>query len=284
MKTIGIVGNGFVGGATALLENEHVELFVYDLDPLKCSHHDLGLKDLTCCDFIFVCVPTPMDLDGSANTILVDKIVIELIDYGFNSERIIIKSTVPVGTSKRLGAMFMPEFLTEKNWKKDFLNQADWILGTNDRNESIRDELWSIFKSAHNSNILSNKPRMHFVTTEEAELVKYTRNCFLAVKVSFFNEIHDFCTALDLDYDRVKDMVVLDSRITKSHTQVPGPDGKSGFGGTCFPKDMSALQRQFSKIGISNEGASVLEASIKRNNKIDRPEKDWKNLKGRAVV
>ena len=104
------------------------------------------------------------------------------------------------------------------------------------------------------------------------------------MKVSFFNEVYDFCTALDIDYDRVKDVAVLDERVGKSHTQVPGPDGKRGFGGTCFPKDIASLKSQLSRIGIYNEKSSVLEASIKRNNDVDRPEKDWENDKGRAVV
>jgi len=282
MKYIGIVGNGYVGAATALLRSRNTSEFIYDIDPDKCSHVALQLVDLVeSCSFIFVCVPTPMSHDGSCSTYLVDKAVTELLDLGCEAERIIVKSTVPVGTCRRLGVMFMPEFLTEKNWHEDYLSQKNWILGTNERNDKIRDDLYSIFNSAYRTGSLSNKPNLSFVTTEEAELIKYVRNCFLATKVSFFNEIHSFCSAKDLDYARIAELTCLDERITNSHTQVPGPDGKKGFGGTCFPKDMESLSYQLSKAGVDPK---VIKSCILRNKRIDRPEKDWEKDKGRAVV
>ena len=282
MRNIGIVGNGYVGGATSLLDCSSVNVFVYDKEPEKCSHAGLQLSDLVeGCDFIFVCVPTPMNHDGSCSTLLVEMVAIELIDTGYAPERIIIKSTVPVGTCDRLGVMFMPEFLTESNWQTDFVNQKNWILGANESSEEIRDELYSVFESSWKDGALSHEPKMFFTTTEEAELVKYVRNCFLATKVSFFNEIHSFCEAKDIDYEKVLGMVTLDERINKSHTSVPGPDGKKGFGGTCFPKDMAALNAQFSHLGVPSK---IIRSSISRNNSIDRPEKDWKNDKGRSVL
>lgn len=292
MATIGIVGNGYVGGATSLLGNNHpqtaneIQMFLYDKVHELCSHHDVMLKDLCdSCDFIFVCVPTPMDSDGSCSTLGVNKVVFELFNYGYSPERIIVRSTVPVGTCKELGVMFMPEFLTEKNWKEDFLNQSDWILGTNDRNDSLRDEIYSIFKKAYDNKILLNKPKIHFLTTEEAELVKYVRNCFLATKVSFFNEIYGFCEFYKIDYDRVRNATILDDRVGESHTQVPGPDGKKGFGGTCLPKDMVAFQKQLEKVSsLLGLGCGIVKSSILRNDKIDRPEKDWKENKGRTVL
>ena len=291
MSTIGVVGNGFVGGATALmgsaipLTDDATRLFVYDQDDKKCSHRDMSMQNLVeNCDFVFVCVPTPMNLDGSCEVLEVEKVVTELKDLGYDPERIIIRSTVPVGTSKKLGTMFMPEFLTEGNWEKDFISQRNWILGTNGRNDSIRDELYSVFKKAHEDKVLLHSPEMHFMTTEEAELVKYVRNCFLAVKVSFFNELYDFCAVSNIDFDRVKDVSILDERIGKSHTKVPGPDGKRGFGGTCFPKDIASFEYQLHGKGIIKKGSSVVQASIQRNDRIDRPEKDWESDVGRSVV
>ena len=282
MKNIGIIGNGYVGGATKLLDCESVNCLVYDKVPEKCSVEGLELIDLVDgCDFIFICVPTPMNHDGSCSTLLVEMVVMELIDKGYSPDRIIVKSTVPVGECRRLGVMFMPEFLTENNWQEDFLNQKHWILGTNERNDELRNEFYSVFKSSWSNGPLKNEPEISFVTTEEAELTKYTRNCFLATKVSFFNEIHSFCEAKDINYEKVSDMVALDDRINKSHMLVPGPDGKKGFGGTCFPKDMSALNFQFSSAGVVSK---VISSSIIRNNSLDRPEKDWKNDKGRAVL
>lgn len=292
MATIGIIGNGYVGGATSKLGKPHTtwdsetRVFIYDINPELCSHLDLHLADLVeSCDFIFVCVPTPMNRDGSCSTYEVTKAIISLQDLGFPPERIIVKSTVPVGTCREAGVMFMPEFLTEENWEEDFVECEDWILGTNGRDDKIRNELYSIFETAHKNDTLKKKPRMHFLTTEEAELVKYVRNCFLATKVSFFNEVYDFCAFHEIDYEKVREITTLDARVGKSHTQVPGPDGKRGFGGTCFPKDMAAFRDQLQKVlPLLGLDFGIINACIRRNNKLDRPEKDWKKKKGRAVL
>jgi len=272
--SIGIVGNGFVGGATYLLKHKNVKAFIYDIEPEKCIPYEFELSRLTDCRFIFVCVPTPREFRGSCSTYEVEKVVFELLDNNYDPERIIIRSTVPVGTSRKLGTMSMPEFLREEKWESDFLNRDQWILGTNNINNSLRDEVCSLFNSAYKNGGLVNRPTIHFLSTEEAELVKYVRNCFLATKVSFFNEVSDFCKFNEIDYERLISMVTLDKRIGESHTEVPGPDGKTGFGGACFPKDMDAFQHQLKKCGeLSGRLPSVVKACIERNNKIDRPEK-----------
>jgi UDPglucose 6-dehydrogenase len=283
MKTIGIVGNTYVGAATSLLGNHHAmseketKMLLYDEDPALCSHEGITMRVLSdACDFIFICIPTPMSPDGGCSTYEVKKAVFELLDSGYDSERIVVRSTVSVGTCKDLGVMFMPEFLTESKWKEDFINQGDWILGTNDRDDSLRDGVCSIFERAFDNNILLKRPKIHFTTTEEAELTKYVRNCFFATKISFFNEINSFCEFHKIDYARVRDMTVLDDRIADSHTMVPGPDGKKGFGGPSLPKDMIAFQSQLSKVSsLLGLGCGLIKSSILRNNKIDRPEKDW---------
>lgn len=278
---IGIVGNGYVGGATALLKNRNVEVLVYDRDSEKCTPRGTGLQDLIICSFIFICVPTPMDKEGKCSIHLVEEVVDELAKRGFNRERIIVKSTVPVGTSRNLGTMFMPEFLTEQSWEHDFLSQKNWILGTNDRNDKLRDELYSIFDTAWHDGVLINRPHMTFSTTEEAELTKYVRNTFLATKVAFFNEIEEFCRASNVSYRKVRELTLYDERIGDSHTSVPGPDGKRGFGGTCFPKDISSLLHQAIDKGMVSY---ILMAARNRNIDVDRKEKDWERNRGRAVV
>ena len=278
---IGIVGNGYVGGATALLKNRNVEVLVYDRDSEKCTPRGTGLQDLIRCSFIFICVPTPMDKEGKCSIHLVEEVVDELAKRGFNRERIIVKSTVPVGTSRNLGTMFMPEFLTEQSWEHDFLSQKNWILGTNDRNDKLRDELYSIFDTAWHDGVLINRPHMTFSTTEEAELTKYVRNTVLATKVAFFNEIEEFCRASNVSYRKVRELTLYDERIGDSHTSVPGPDGKRGFGGTCFPKDISSLLHQAIDKGMVSY---ILMAARNRNIDVDRKEKDWERNRGRAVV
>lgn len=292
MKTIGVIGNGYVGGATSFLgkptpvTDKYTKMLLYDIEPDLCSHHGIQMVDLSDnCDFIFICLPTPMDVDGTCSTYIIKKAVFELLNNAYPAERIIVRSTVPVGTCKDLGVMHMPEFLTEENWEKDFTNQEHWLLGTNDRNDPIRDELYSVFEKAYENEVLLKKPIMHFLTTEETELIKYVRNCFLATKISFFNEIYSFCKFHKIDYDNVRDMTILDDRIGSSHTKVPGTDGKRGFGGTCFPKDMVAFQKQLLPVcSLMGIDCGVVKSAISRNNKIDRPEQDWKEDKGRSVI
>lgn len=278
---IGIIGNGYVGGATALLKNRNVDVFIYDIDNEKCRPRGIVFNDLLRCEFIFVCLPTPMDKEGRCSTHLVSAAVEKLIEAKYDPERIIVKSTVPVGTCRKLNVMFMPEFLTEQNWQHDFLSQKNWILGTNTRNDKIRDELYSIFDSAWHDGVLVNRPHMTFSTTEEAELTKYVRNTFLATKVAFFNEIEEFCRVNNVSYRKVRELTLYDKRVGDSHTSVPGPDGKRGFGGTCFPKDVDSLLHQIIDSGMVSY---ILMAARNRNVDIDRKEKDWELNKGRAVL
>jgi len=112
-----------------------------------------------------------------------------------------------------------------------------------------------------------------------AEMVKYFTNCFLATKVTFANEMYDICNQLDIDYDKVCEYSLYDKRIGNSHLAVPGPDGDRGFGGHCFPKDMTALAYMAQLLGVETD---VLLCVLYKNNKI-RKNKDWERMKGRAV-
>tara|TARA_Y100001938_G_C8098930_1_gene440151 strand:- start:2982 stop:3788 length:807 start_codon:yes stop_codon:yes gene_type:complete len=267
MINVGVVGNGYVGKATALMAKGHNVKF-HDNDESKsdCSLSELAYSS----DLIFICVPTPMDEDGSCCTDIVRTVAGNLRISGVGSDKVVIRSTVPMGTCNEFESNFMPEFLTEKNWEQDVINCKEWVFGVHDKknfNKSLIEEL-------------VGGAKIHYCTTQEAELCKYVRNCFLATKVSFFNEIYEFCEKSNLDYEKVKHLTLLDERINSSHTQVPGPDGRKGFGGTCFPKDMSSLNHQM----VEKEILSYIIASaISRNKNTDRPEQDWKKDKGRAV-
>ena len=105
-------------------------------------------------------------------------------------------------------------------------------------------------------------------------------NTFLATKVSFANEMKQICDELKIDYDKVVEYSTYDERLGKSHWAVPGPDGKLGFGGSCFPKDLNALIKFADELNI---GTWVLRSAWETNLDV-RPEKDWRELKGRAVV
>ena len=110
-------------------------------------------------------------------------------------------------------------------------------------------------------------------------MVKYLTNTFLSVKVSFANEIYQLCDKLNIDYDKVVEYATYDKRLGDSHWSVPGHDGDFGFGGHCFPKDLSALIFLSENLDtISN----VLTATRDTNDQV-RQNRDWEGMKGRAV-
>ena len=275
--TFGVIGNGFVGGATMLLECLSNKLLVYDIIPEKCVPQGLTLEDLKICDFIFVCVPTPMKSDGTCNLSIVKNVVESLNDVGIKNG-IIIRSTVLPGTSDTFGCYFMPEFLTEQNYINDFINCSNWIIGCGAN--AIDVSFYNKYKQFINNAYDYKKIKYNNVTpmlNREAELAKYVRNSYLALKVSFFNEIHKLCSKTDISYSNLLKGVTCDSRIGTSHTSIPGPDGKYGYGGTCFPKDTNALKNFYESV-VDTEPL-ILSAMIERNETIDRPEIDWKNDK-----
>lgn len=278
---IGVIGNGFVGKATTQLKCKDIELFAYDINPEACEPIGLTLQDMNKCEIIFISVPTPMSKNGSCYLNIIKSVLNDLqsIDYkGF----IVLRSTVPAGTCDELGVYFMPEFLTEKNYIDDFINNKDWVFGllNKDSDEEFKITITKLFTLALDNNRIKYN-NLNFLTNMEAEMVKMFKNCFLATKVSFCNEISELCKIKGINYENVRAVAANDDRILHNHTTVPGHDGKYGFGGTCFPKDTSSLRYEMEK---ENMKPYILDAIINRNEKVDRPEQDWNDNKGRAVV
>ena len=269
-KVVGIVGNGFVGESQIFAFSPTNEIRVYDIDPLKSTH----TKDETHeSDFIFVCVPTPMSVDGRQDLSFIEKVFEESVEGPI----CIIKSTVLPGTTEKLqkkyphlNIIFSPEFLTERTAKLDMLTQARIIFGGN---KELTDRVEKLF-----SNRFMNR---HFIHTDSktAEYIKYMNNTFFATKVSLMNEYYRLAKLVGINWDDAMYGFSSDGRIGDSHLHVPGPDGKLGFGGTCFPKDINALISMANDVGVN---MNVLDAAWKTNLEI-RPEQDWNKLKGRAI-
>jgi UDPglucose 6-dehydrogenase len=285
MVSVGIIGNGFVGNATSHFKNPNVAVTIYDKSPDKCSPLGTTLEDLCkSSNIIFICLPTPMLPDGSCHLGIIENVVADMkkiID--FDVVPVVIRSTVPVGTSEKLNCFFMPEFLTEANPVIDFKNTSTWVFGLKNktRQDAIMRNIVSgiLTSSMLYENIVTDNSV--FVDTKEAEAIKLFKNTFLAVKVGFCNEFYRFCQANNVNYNTVIDGVVTDKRITKSHTRVPGNNNLFGFGGTCFPKDICSLQAQMSEVDVASP---IINAVIKRNNTLDRPQQEWKNDQGRAFI
>jgi UDPglucose 6-dehydrogenase len=272
---IGIIGQGFVGNAIYQKFKNYYNVLTFDLDNSKCNSTEKELIDNS--EVIFVCLPTPMNQDGSCNIDIVEGVIKKINDTS-KDKIVVIKSTIVPGTTDRLNSKyenitiaFNPEFLTERNAIEDYENQNRIILGGP---RTATTKLKQVFSKVF--------PKAEIIKTDSthAEMVKYLINTFLSVKVSFANEIYQLCGKLSIDYDKVVEYATYDERLGNSHWSVPGHDGDFGFGGHCFPKDLSALISLTNELGTLN---NVLDAT-KKTNDLVRVDRDWENMKGRAVV
>jgi UDPglucose 6-dehydrogenase len=274
---IGIIGQGFVGSAIREGLKDFYEVLTYDIDESKCNstHEDVCHKS----NIIFVCVPTPMRKSGKCDTRLLESVVEKIDDACSSLDKnptLVIKSTVPPGTTDRISktitqnanVCFSPEFLTEANSVEDFKNQSRIIIG-GDGAKKVKQMYRKPF------------PNIPIVVTksETAEMVKYFINCFLATKVTFANQMYDICESSNIDYDKVCEYALFDKRIGNSHLAVPGPDGDRGFGGHCFPKDLSAMIYYAKQNDVPPE--FLIQTGV--SNDFYRNNKDWLEMKGRAV-
>jgi len=269
---IGIVGQGFVGNAVYQKFKEYYDVLTYDLDETKCNSI---LEEVAKCDYVFTCLPTPMNGDGSCNTNIVEGVIKQIDEIG-KTKGIVVKSTIVPGTTQKwndeykTNIVFNPEFLTERNAVKDYENQNRIILGGP---RPTTTHLKRIFSKVFPSAYIIKTDSTH------AEMVKYLTNTFLSTKVSFANEIYQICKGLDIDYDKVVEYATHDERLGKSHWNVPGHDGDFGFGGHCFPKDLSALLRLAEDLNVVDNVLSAVE----QTNYSVRKNRDWEQMKGRAV-
>jgi len=238
---VGIVGNGFVGNAVYQNLRDKVPTKIYDVDKNRCLN---PLEEVIQQDFIFVCLPTPMRMDGSCDLSILDKFFEELPDNLTGT--FVIKSTVPVGTTKkyteRHNVIHNPEFLTARNAIEDYAKAERNVVGGD---KELCTDFVCFFEACF------PKIPSVIVSSDESEAIKYFSNVFLAYKVAYFNKIFDMCEKVGMDYKNVVEGVTADSRIGTSHTRVPGIDGDRGFGGTCFPKDINSLIVQLEKEDIN---------------------------------
>ena len=268
--TIGIIGNGFVGEAISFAFSSVSSMFIYDIDPLKTVN---SLQSVHKCDFVFVCVPTPMFKDGTQDLSFVQNV----FERATSKPVYILKSTVLPGTTDQLSRkfsnfkiIFSPEFLTERTAKLDMLTQSRIILGGE---YSLTKKVKKLFNNRFkNKNIIQTD-------SKTAELTKYMNNTFFATKVSIMNEFKLLSDKIGANWEDALNGFVSDGRIGDSHLNVPGHDGKLGYGGTCFPKDVNALLSFSKKYDIE---LKTISAGWETNLKV-RNEKDWEEKEGRSV-
>ena len=267
---VGVIGNGFVGEAISFAFSSVSDMYIYDTNPLKSLD---DLESVHSCDFVFICVPTPMFQDGSQDLSYVEN----TFEKATSKPVYILKSTVLPGTTQSLfekysniKIIFSPEFLTERTAKLDMLTQSRIILG----GDSILTEKVKILFNQRFKikNIIQTD-------SKTAELTKYMNNVFFASKVSIMNEFKLLCDKIGANWEDALKGFVSDGRIGDSHLNVPGHDGKLGYGGTCFPKDVNALLSFSKKHDLE---LNTIKGGWNTNLKV-RVEKDWEEKEGRSV-
>jgi len=276
-KSVAIIGNGYVGQAMHNVFKDHFDTLVIDkeyyvtidgerIDFIDDAHR-VRIKDSINenVSLAVICVPTPMNDDGSADL----SILHHTINW-LDTELILIKSTVPPNTTKTLiedygeNIAFSPEYIGEGNYSVPY-----WKGYPDPKNAKLHDfvtiggtphtrvQIVEFFKT-----VMGAEPHYYLTDPTTAELVKYMENAYLATKVTFCNEFYDIAEAFGVNYDELREMWLADGRIGRSHTAVF--TGNRGYGGKCLPKDTNAIVKKAEEVGAS---VDMLKAVIKVNSK-----------------
>ncbi len=277
---IGFIGQGFIGKHMADdFAERGYSIVRYALEPLYVQNKG----EIATCDIVFIAVPTPTTPDGFDDSAL--RAVLPLVGVG---KIAVVKSTVLPGRTRALQAAFpdriilhSPEFLREKSAKEDTKSPARTIVGIPEESDVYRNAAAMVVS------VLPESPYTTIVTSDEAELIKYAGNCFLAMKVIFMNVIYDAAAAVGADYQAIIEAMQADPRIGSSHMQVidtsghPGSVPGRGAGGHCFPKDLEAFKSWYDATSNDAVGTTLLAALLDKNNSLLRMSgKDLELLRG----
>ncbi len=268
MLKIGFIGQGFIGKNMAddFAERGH-DIVRYSLDREYVGNKEM----IAACEVVFIAVPTPTTSEGFDSSAL--EAVLPFVGMG---KIAVIKSTILPGMTGRLQEMFpeiviihSPEFLRERHAFNDTRNPPRTILGLPEQNE--------VYLAAADlvMSVLPPSPYKLICQAEEAELIKYGGNTFLALKVIYMNLIYDLAAEFNADYNVVADAMAADTRIGSSHMQVVDSSGHEGAvsgrgaGGHCFPKDLAALREIYeARVSHDTHGADFLRALEDKNNSL----------------
>ena len=247
-----ICGYGFVGKAHALaLSNTNNKIHIYD------PAYEAYDERLANPDAVVICVSTPAHENGKCN---INNVYDSIMNVEDDTIPILIKSTISLEGWRFLleefpnkKITFSPEFLRADNAWEDFRNQKVIYIGGGDV------VFWSTMLA------MNLKVKVQAADPEELILAKYMRNSFLALKVAFFNQVDDLCSAAGVNADRVCDLITEDPRIGTSHSYVYHNPKQRGFGGHCFPKDTSAIVKTAENYDYD---FSILKEAIAYNKKL----------------
>lgn len=227
---VGIIGYGMVGKAVE-----------YGFKHAKCIISDPAYNSITvndvCAqkpDVIFVCVPTPTDNTQYA---LLRSILQQIQDAQYNG-LVAVKSTVLPKYLEGYDVLYNPEFLSRATSFSDFIAPHALVIGGDKQKAKQLLELYKKYSIV--------VPKATFlVDIPTAALFKYTLNTFAALKITYMNSLYDVAEDMGVDFSNLTNMLKIHPYMGTTHFDVPGPDGKRGFGGPCLPKDTKALAKQY---------------------------------------
>ncbi len=244
---IGILGVGFVGGThLKAFELARMEVITHDV-----KHEGSKLENLLCCDVVFVGLPSPTE-NGRQDLTIIEGALLSLTALEFKGV-LCLKSTVMPGTTTRfrekygLRVVHSPEFLRERCALDDFLFQTTVLVGGPKEDTSL------VIEAYQEQRLRLRQPYLrvsHHEDPSVTEMAKYMHNSFLATKVAWANQFADVCEQAGVPYSVVCDAAKTQGGLGFGHLDVPGPDGKRGFSGTCFPKDTLSLVTEYPNMTI----------------------------------
>lgn len=210
--TIAIIGYGVVGKATHRQLKDHYSKIIMIHDPLNEGYKKAVYKDA---DVVLICTPTE-HVEKYLNTLK-------------NHKNVFIRSTIPFTLVKDTNFAVWPEFLTERTAYQDSINPKANIIGGTPEQFNILNDITTIQYFKYTTNVY-------------AALMKLATNIYFMQKVSFANILYNLCKENDLEYQKLKNALSADDRMwIYDHFSVPGPDGKLGYGGKCFPANMEMM-------------------------------------------
>ena len=251
---IAVIGCGFVGSTVADFLESHL-VNVWRIDPNLYPNTRLENIKANIEAFI-ICVPTPEGEDGSCD----DSIVKQVIEELDTDKPILLKSTVTPDLLEKYpsNVVYNPEFLRANSAKEDFAEQELFILGAINPAFGEQLDFWSNLFMPFLHNTLEKR-----MTRTDAAMIKYTHNAWLATKVAFFHELFLNTKHMkDFNYSELTSTLGYMKNIGPSHMIAPNFDGKLGFGGHCFPKDVKALTKTVKH--------SILSKVIETNKELQR--------------
>lgn len=249
---IAIAGYGFVGKA-----HYHVfkNLNAVISDP---KYTDIKISNIKKLEAVICCVGTPQSDNGECDFTN----VVDVLNDTPEDIPVLIKSTISLKAWEYIKRNFpnhtlnfSPEFLRANSALLD-MEKLEYLIISHGGNENYWRNLYSdVYPML----------KFHSCSAEEAIIIKYFENAFLATKVSFFNQIYDFCNTYGVNYDSVRDGIALDPRINGDHTLVNPAMGYRGWGGHCFPKDTAALLKMAEETGVD---LNILQTVVEYNKKL----------------